>query len=109
MGKGIGGHDSVALELTGGEDPVTTTPAPDCFQHDVQYNSHNMGNANLEDAPRNLLDPQSCQDACKATKGCECFTWNGRSQCWLMTACVTPTKNSGFVAGNATCGGELVI
>merc|ERR1719230_673386 len=86
----------------------TSTPKPDCFQHDTQYDSNKPGNANLESGARKVTDAQTCQDTCKATEGCKCFTWNGgNNRCWLMTSCVTPSSSMSHVSGNATCDGSL--
>eukprot|EP00756_Hemistasia_phaeocysticola_P065068 Hpha_TRINITY_DN8271_c0_g1::TRINITY_DN8271_c0_g1_i1::g.111986::m.111986 len=71
---------------------------------DVQFSSNRQGNVNLESHYRLTLLADECSRQCARTKGCACFTWNGRnSRCWLMGQCNTPEAKKGFISGHPSC------
>jgi len=88
--------------------PVPTPPAPtpgsDCLEHAVRYDSHKAGNTNLLSNYMLAADGPSCQQICRNSTGCKCFTHRiSTGHCWLMTSCQTPEDDDRYVSGPASC------
>ena len=87
---------------------ATATAPPPPPGPNVLYDSHKVGNRLLDGKQRLASNSSVCQEICRATHGCVCFSHRkSLHHCWLHLQCEHPEHDVLFDSGTATCGERL--
>ena len=88
--------------------PGPAPPAGKCITPNVLYDSHKAGNRLLDGKQRLASNSSVCQEICRATHGCVCFSHRkSLHHCWLHLQCEHPEHDALSSRTTTTCGERL--